>query len=258
MGPTDTASRTSRRRRAARDAGLQVVLLVGSWLTYLLVRHVAEGGRGVSMRHADDVWQLERTLQLPSEARVQDWALGSDALIHVVNGIYAWVHFPVIVTTLALLYVRRREAYRWFRDVLILTTGLALIGHVVYPLAPPRMRPDLGMVDTGLAFGQSTYGGDPGTGFANQYAAMPSMHVGWAVLVSLTVVLCLRTRWRWIAPAYAVMILLVVVISGNHYWLDGAVGAVLLGVSLWVLRRRRPRGSDPTARRPSGAVRRRQ
>jgi hypothetical protein len=143
------------------------------------------------------------------------------------------------------LYVRRRAVYRWFRDVLLLTTGLALVGHIAYPLAPPRLEPGLGIVDTGLAFGQSTYAGRPGTGFTNQLAAMPSMHVAWAALIAIAAIVCLHSAWRWLAPAYAVAILLVVVVTGNHYWLDGLVGLVLLGGALLAVR---PPLSDAASR----------
>ncbi len=224
-------------RRDTRVAAAgQVVLIVAVWMFYLVCRHVFEGSERVARAHADDIWSLERTLRLPSEARLQEWVLNSDTAVRIVNAIYQYVHFPVMFCTLVLLYVRRRDVYRWFRNVLLLTTGLALFGHVAYPLSPPRLEPTFGMVDTGLVFGQSTYAGKPGTGFTNQLAAMPSMHVAWAALIALAVILCLRTRWRWLAPLYAVTILLVVVVTGNHYWLDGIVGLALLAVSMLVFR----------------------
>ena len=240
------------RRRGALAATGQVLLVVGLWLAYLLGRHVFEGSKSAARAHAADVWSFERTVRLPSEARLQDWVLHSDAAIRVVNAIYEYVHFPAMLCTLAVLYVRRRGVYRWFRNVLILTTGLALVGHIAYPLSPPRLEPGFGMVDTGTKFGQSAYAGKPGTGFTNQLAAMPSMHVAWAALISIAVVLCLRTRWRWLAPAYAVAILLVVVVTGNHYWLDGLVGLALLGLSMVVFPPRTAVTS--TLRRSQGAA----
>ena len=235
--PTVAATqRPSRRAHGALAAAGQVALIVGLWLFYLLCRHLFEGSEHVARAHADDVWSLERTLRLPSEARLQGWVLHSDAAIRVINGIYRYAHFPAMFCTLGLLYVRRPEVYRWFRNVLVLTTGLALVGHILYPLSPPRLEPGFGMVDTGLEFGQSTYAGKPGTGFTNQLAAMPSMHVAWAALIAFTVVLCLRSPWRWLAPLYAVMILLVFVVTGNHYWLVGIVGLALLAIAILVLR----------------------
>jgi membrane-associated phospholipid phosphatase len=231
-----------RRTVRVRDGLAQALVILALWATYLVCRHVFEGSARVAHDHADQVWSWERTLRLPSEARLQEWFLGSDTAVRVVNGIYQYVHFPVTFCTLAVLYVRRRAVYRWFRNVLVLTTGLALVGHIGYPLSPPRLEPRLGMVDTGTEFGQSTYAGRPGTGFTNQLAAMPSMHVAWAALVAITVILCLRTPWRWLAPLYPVSILIVVVVTGNHYWLDGIVGLALLATSIAVVRP--PRAAD--------------
>ena len=130
-----------------------------------------------------------------------------------------WVALGAVALWLLLFRVGR---YPWFRRVLVLTTGLALVGHFAYPLMPPRMRPDLGFVDTGVVLGQSVYGPDPRNhGLINQYAAMPSMHVAWAVLFAVTVILATRTAWRWLAVGYPAVTTSVVVITGNHYWLDG-------------------------------------
>jgi membrane-associated phospholipid phosphatase len=223
-------------RTARVLAGLgQATLIVALWMFYLLCRHLFEGSAHAAGAHADQVWSLERTLRLPGESRLQGWVLHSDAAVRVINAIYQYVHFPVMLGSLVLLYVRRRDVYGWFRNVLFLTTGLALVGHIAYPLSPPRLEPGFGMVDTGLEFGQSAYAGKPGTGFTNQLAAMPSMHVAWAALVAIAVILCLRTRWRWLAPLYALAILIVVVVTGNHYWLDGVVGLALLAISTLVL-----------------------
>jgi hypothetical protein len=95
------------------------------------------------------------------------------------------------------------------------------------------MRPDLGFVDTGVVLGQSVYGPDPRNhGLVNQYAAMPSMHVAWAVLFAVTVILATRTAWRWLAVVYPAVTTSVVVITTNHYWLDGIIGVLLLGVAV--------------------------
>lgn len=105
------------------------------------------------------------------------------------------------------------------------------------------MRPDFGFVDTGVQFGQSVYGPNYANhGLVNQYAAMPSMHVGWATLFALTMILVARTRWRWLAVLYPAVTFTVVVVTGNHYWLDGVVGIVLLAAAVaivhqWDLRR---------------------
>lgn len=235
-----TPSRDVTVRPGLRDALQQVLLLAGAWLTYLVARHVFEGSLREARHHADQVWSLERNLGLPNESTVQDWILHSDTMVTAANAVYRYIHFPVTAIVLVLLFTRRRDLFAWFRDVLIWTTGLALIGHIVYPLAPPRLQPGLSVVDTGAVFDQSAYNADPGTGFTNQVAAMPSMHVAWAVAIALVVVRGLRTSWRWWALLYPVLIMFVVVVTGNHYWLDGLVGTLCLAVAIVIVGRRSP------------------
>jgi hypothetical protein len=96
------------------------------------------------------------------------------------------------------------------------------------------MRPDLGFVDTGALFGPNVYGPPEGGSIANQFAAMPSLHIGWAVLVALGFIVAMRSRWRWLWILHPVMTILVVVGTANHWWLDGAVAVLLLAGALAV------------------------
>jgi hypothetical protein len=107
--------------------------------------------------------------------------------------------------------------------------------HLLYPLAPPRMLPQHGFVDTGVRFGQSVYGPVAGSdGLANQFAAMPSLHFGWAlgVALALAAVTAGRLRLLWFVHPAATFI--VIVVTANHFWLDGLVAAVLVGVAIAV------------------------
>jgi hypothetical protein len=97
----------------------------------------------------------------------------------------------------------------------------------MYPLAPPRLVPSLGLVDTAALVGPAVYG-DPRTDtLTNQFAAMPSLHIGWALVVAITLIRCTRTRWRWLWVVHPTVTTLVVVATANHYWADGAAAAVL-------------------------------
>ena len=253
-------------RRAAQDRpvwwrlGREALVLGSLWLLYTLGRGLAGRHVGSAYGNASDVWALERRLGWPDEAAVQAFALDRTWLIRAANDHYRYVHWIALVLVTGWLLVRRPEHYRRFRRVLVLTTALALVGHAAYPLMPPRMRPDFGVIDTGVRFGQSVYGPDPAnTGLLNQYAAMPSMHVGWAVLVALTGIVVARTRWRWLAVLHPAVTTWVVVVTGNHYWLDGVVGAALLGAALTVSGRptRAARGAAaPAPARPRTTRRR--
>lgn len=211
----------------------EALVLGGLWGVYTLGRALAGRHVGAAGEHASEVWRLERWARLPDEAGVQAWALRRPGLVRVANGYYAYSHWVGLVVVVALLLVFRVGYYPRFRRVLVLTTALALVGHLAYPLAPPRMRPDFGLVDTGVRFGQSVYGADPANhGLLNQYAAMPSLHIAWAVLFAATAVVVTRSRWRWLATAYPTATTWVVVVTANHYWLDGVAGVLLLGIAV--------------------------
>ena len=134
----------------------------------------------------------------------------------------------------------RPAHYTWVRRALVLLTCAAMAVHLLYPLAPPRLHPRLGMVDTGQLFGVSVYSGSPHTGIANQFAAMPSLHVAWAVLVAVGIIVSSRTSWSWLSVAHPAVTLLVVVVTANHYWLDALIGIALLVGALWISRRALP------------------
>ena len=229
------APRPTLGRRLVREVPLLVVLYVA----YQLGRVVAGNHATEAFLNAEQIWDIERWLHLPSEAALQQWAWHWPGLIRAANAYYASVHFPITFAVLAWIFIWRPAAYAWFRWALVTLTALGLLGHLAYPLAPPRMLTHHGLLDTGVLFGQSVYS-PPGTGIANQYAAMPSLHVGWAALVAIALILTTRTRWRWLALAHPVVTLLVVVVTANHYWLDGAVALVLLAASLWAVRRLLP------------------
>jgi PAP2 superfamily len=216
----------------------EALVLGALWIAYTLGRALAGRHVGSAYGHATQVWRLERDLRLPDEARVQAWALDRTWLIQAANDYYKYEHWIALAIVTCWLLAFRPEHYPWFRRTLVLLTGLALVGHFAYPLMPPRMRPDFGLVDTGVRFGQSVYGADHANhGLLNQYAAMPSMHVGWATLFAVTVVVVARTPWRWLAVVYPAVTTWVVVATGNHYWLDGVVGVLLLALALGVVHR---------------------
>jgi hypothetical protein len=218
-------------RRLLREA----VLLALLWGAYNLGRWVAAQHAGNAFFHADEVWGVERGFRLPNEADLQSWLLQWPLAVRAANSYYAWIHFPATVACLAWFFVRRPRQYLWFRRVLASVSAAALAVHLIYPLAPPRMLPQHGFVDTGVDFGQSVYGPAAGSdGLANQFAAMPSLHVGWSLAVALALAAAttgwLRVLW-FVHPAVT---FLVVVVTANHFWLDGLVAIELVAVAVAV------------------------
>ncbi len=204
---------------------------------YKLGRQAANGHVEEAFRNAGHVWHAERILGLPDEKSVQALLLHGDTLIHVANTYYATVHFPATVLFLVWLYLRRPRHYLWSRRILAVLTGAALALHLLVPLAPPRMLAASGLVDTAQVYGPSVYGPTPSTdSMANQFAAMPSLHFGWAVMVGVGLVVATRSRWRWLWLLHPLVTLLVIVGTANHYWMDAIVVSALLALAFAAIR----------------------
>ena len=146
---------------------------------------------------------------------------------------YATVHVPALIAFLVWLFVRHRDKYPHWRNGLALVTAWCLVIRFVR-VAPPRFLPDLGYVDMGQQYGMSVYATDPTTGVSDQFAAMPSIHVAWAAVVSFGIIAASTSRWRWFFLLHVVLTMLVVSATGNHWWMDGIVAIGLLAGSLAV------------------------
>jgi hypothetical protein len=212
----------------------EIILLVTLFAGYRLARLAIAGHDDLAIANAWQIWDVERLMHLPDEETLQDWVLQWPDVLKAANWFYVIVHFPITLAFLAWGWLRRPPAeYRWARRSIITLTAFALVLHTAMPLAPPRMLSSLGFLDTMAAFGPSAYSGGAAT-VANQFAAMPSLHVGWALLIAVVVVRTARSRWRWAIIAHPVLTTLVVVVTANHYWIDALVAAVLLGLVLLV------------------------
>ncbi len=210
----------------------ELILLTVLFTLYKLGRMLADGSVKTAWDNAYEVLHIEDTLHMPSELGIQDWLLNAHWLVEAANMYYAWVHFPATVLFLAWTYFRRAEYYRVIRNWMVLVTAGATVGHIVFPLAPPRMLQPVGFVDTAAVYGPGVYSAPDVHSFANQYAAMPSLHVGWAVLVGVSLVWLTRSRWRWLWLAHPIITLVVVVGTANHYWMDAIVALALLTLAL--------------------------
>ncbi|MFI1004670.1 phosphatase PAP2 family protein [Streptomyces galbus] len=214
----------------------ELLLVAGLFLVYKAGRGLATGHTGEAYRNAHDVWDAERWLHLPGEGSLQSLLLHGDVLVHGANTYYAVVHFPATAAFLVWLYLRRPAHYVWARRVLAAVTAAALVLHLTFPLAPPRMLAEAGLVDTARVYGPSVYGPPQSDHLSNQFAAMPSLHFGWALMVAIGLVAATRSRWRWLWLLHPLLTLTVIVGTANHYWLDALVAGALLGLALAVIR----------------------
>ncbi|QHA08179.1 inositol phosphorylceramide synthase [Streptomyces broussonetiae] len=228
----------------------ELLLVAGLFLVYKLGRQLATGHTGDAIHNAHRVWDLERTLHLPHENAVQSALLHGDTLVHIANTYYATVHFPATLAFLVWLYVKRPAHYIWARRVLAAVTTAALVLPFTFPLTPPRMLAGTGLEDTGRIFGPSVYGPPSSDHLSNQFAAMPSLHFGWALMVAVGLIVATRSRWRWLWLLHPLITLLVIVGTANHYWLDAIVAGAMLGIALAVIHP--PRRTATTAGRDAG------
>ena len=207
------------------------------YLLYRTGRLVTIDAEQAAHANARAVHAVERLLLLPDEAMVQG-LVTSVNLLQAANVYYVAVHFPVTVAFLLWgFFFRPRVEYRWARNLIISMTAVAVCLHIAFPLAPPRMFPQWGFVDTMSVYGPDAYDGASGA-VANQFAAMPSLHVGWALLIALVVT---RTAGGWIgrlAILHAAVTIVVVTVTANHWYLDGIVAGGLLWLASWCSRSR--------------------
>ena len=178
------------------------------------------------------VWRAERWLHLPSEVGLQHLILGHPELVRASNYYYATAHLTGMLVFLVWLWLRHRDRYPRWRNLVVVSTGISLLIEMV-PVAPPRLIGGTGLVDTAMVYGQSVYA-FVGSNIADQYAAMPSIHVGWAVLIAIATMSCSTSPWRYLGPLHAALTMFVVVATANHYWLDGVAATAVLGVA-WVI-----------------------
>jgi hypothetical protein len=181
------------------------------------------------------IWHLERVLRMPDEAWVQHFFLPHPSVVQASDFYYDILHFPVLILCLIWVYWRHRDHYPRIRTILVVFTATSLLVQLV-PVAPPRLLTETHMVDTAYHYGQSVYTWGNGALEADQYSAMPSVHVGWAIVVCIAIVTVSRSRWRWLAAGYPALTTLVVVVTANHFWLDGIVAALLVGLAVFAER----------------------
>ncbi len=193
-----------------------------------------------ALENALDVIHIERTLGLFHEQTIQSWFIDWEWFMRGWNIFYGTFHFVVTIGALVYLFLRHPARYMRFRNALAMTTAGALIGFSLFPLMPPRLLDDCttvfggctphGFVDSLAHFGGS-WSFDSGAmkSVSNQYAAMPSLHFGWAMWCCLALAPVMRRRWvRSMFLAYPWLTVFAIVVTGNHYWLDAAGGAFAL------------------------------
>ncbi len=215
---------------------------------------------GAAVHRAEQIQSLQHWLHLPDELAIQHLVLPHHALVWALNAYYATVHLDGMLVFLIWIWWRRRDQFRPIRNVLAAATAICLLIQTV-PVAPPRLLPGSGFVDTALVYGQSVYGTYQ-AGLDAQLTAMPSVHIAWAFLIAWYLARLGRGSGRAIGVVHLAVTFVVIVATANHWWLDGfvAIGVVLLVIAVhhqfrraWPARpARQQAGSPPWSGTPSG------
>ena len=216
------------------DAIRQLLLFAGAYYLYRLVRGFVDGQAGLAFENARTLVHIERSLGLFFEPGLQAWAKGEEWLLMFANWMYVNSHFLVTTTFLVWLYIARNHAFYFVRNMFMVAMGFALVGYLAYPTAPPRFLPEWGFTDTVANFvGESAE--NSADVLYNPFAAVPSMHVAFALMIAIPAFRLVRRRpLKVLWAAYPALVTFVVVVTANHYWVDAVLGAIVAAASAWL------------------------
>jgi hypothetical protein len=226
------------------DALRQIALFAGCYLGYQVVRGFADGSAGTAFWNANQVIDLEQSLNIFVEPSIQAWSRGSDFLIGFADWMYVNSHYLITFSALIFMYLRRNPSFYFVRNMFLAAMGLALIGYAAYPTAPPRLMPEWGFSDTIAIATGTRVDNEKVSALLNLYAAVPSMHVCFALLIGGSMSKLVNRTWAkrlWLA--YPLLVTWVVVATGNHYLFDAILGAFTAGVA-WTIAKQLGKAHD--------------
>jgi membrane-associated phospholipid phosphatase len=226
------------------DFARQIAILVSVDLAYTFVRGIVDSEKALAVTHGQDVISFEKSIGLFFEPSWQAFFLPAQWVIDFANQVYLNAQFSIALGFLLWLYMFRNESYYFVRNMFVVAMGLALVGYTLYPTAPPRMFPEYGFVDTINDFSNVNHDSSLAKIFINPYAAVPSMHCAFAMMIGASGIMVCR---RWWAKAWwafwPLLVSWVTVVTANHYWIDAALGwlvALAAAGIAWQLARVRP------------------
>lgn len=222
----------------------ELVVVVAAFLVYFLIRGAVVGREAEAIARGIDLIELERRLGIYWELEMQSWILDSYWLIKTMNWIYFWGHMPLVIVFAVWLYFWHRRFYRLVRNAFLASGAIAVVIYALLPVAPPRLIPFAGYVDTMAIFDRVGYNAQEVSTFVNPFAAVPSLHFGWSLLLGLVIGYVGRNSLAWaLAIAWPIAMFFAIVMTGNHFILDAVAGAIVsfagLGIAL-VFERARP------------------
>jgi hypothetical protein len=225
-------------KRTIQLNGAREVAIIGlAAYIYFFVRGLIETRVDEAMGRARWLVSLEERLGLFREAPVQGWLLDHHWLVTLANSVYIYGHWPVVIGTLIWLLVRHRELFPVYRSAMLISGAIGIVVFVLFPMAPPRFLPDLGFVDT-VTLHSEAYRVLQPPSLTNQYAAMPSLHVGWNLLMGIAIFSSSTHRfWKGFAVVMPLLMYIATIVTANHYLLDGVVGSAVALIGLVIARK---------------------
>jgi membrane-associated phospholipid phosphatase len=218
------------------DALRQVSLFGCAYLAYRLVRGLVEGDANLAFAHARDLISLERTLHLFVEPSIQAWASGSHLLMVLASWTYVNAQTSVTFGALLYLYLRHNRNFYFVRNMLMIAMAIALVAYAAFPTAPPRFMPEWGFIDSVADFTGVHVSSTSASvsALTNLYAAVPSMHVAFALMIGWSLARLSRRRIvkaLWLL--YPFLMAFVIIVTANHFIFDAFLGAVTAGISAY-------------------------
>ena len=214
----------------------EILLVAAAALTYFGVRNLTAGAADEAFENARTIARFEEWAHLAWGPPLQEELIGHDMLVTLFNWIYIWGHWPVILTTAVLLYRQRPDRYLLLRNAMFISGIVGFLFFALFPVAPPRLV-DAGLVDT-VTVHSDAYRALQPPGLTNQYAAFPSLHFGWNLLLGIVVWGTARNvLLRLLAVAGPAAMGAAVVVTANHYVVDAVAGLVLVVLAFLVSHR---------------------
>ncbi|MGH9134903.1 MAG: phosphatase PAP2 family protein [Ilumatobacteraceae bacterium] len=266
----DTGHRSGSARTHRLFWWKEALIMVAFYLVYSSTRNMfgsnqiaADGVPDRAFDNAIRVIDWERAIGTFHEESIQDWFLSHTTFLQFWNTYYGVAHFAVTLAVFIVLFVRRPDVLPQHRNSLAVMTAVAIVGFALFPLMPPRLLDEpcprqvppgevafggacipseargldgFGFVDTLEEYGGPwSFDSETVASISNQYAAMPSMHIGWSAWSVIAIWPLLRRRWsRVVWLLYPFATLFCIIVTGNHYWIDGVGGLLALGIGISV------------------------
>jgi len=224
--------------RGWADVARQLSMFAGAYALYEIVRGLVGDGGYKPFGDATKIIDLERSLHVFIEPSIQAWTQNTHWLMDCADWTYLNAHYVVTLGALVFIYLRRNDSFYFVRNMFMIAMAIALVGYAVYPTAPPRLLPEWGFTDSIRQFTGVTVENGPSSALLNLYAAVPSMHVCFALMIGIPMSRFVKRRvLKVLWCLYPLLIVFVVIATGNHYLTDVVLGAVTAGISALLAQR---------------------